>query len=501
MAVNATYYFSGFPSLSYGRRIEPTFHLSAPGTVAPRAATKGKAAPRQSSKPVPGVYRARDAVNIFSPLLEAIIARLGPDKPGAPSSRDTLIDGLALLLATSGRESTLPLQGSQGQPRSIADKRRLEIKRQAERIGKTLVRYAAETAEAGQADPRLVLRSRCEGHLWSIPAAELLLGRRSSSSLMQLYNEWTHRLVLLRDALIPFENYDEVPLVVELGGSHDDDSRGMRRLEAPRRVFLTRVFSGQVAQRDLVDLAKALTGGEGQLPPGGFGFQYAHGTILPAFLGGSSSANLLRYYPAQEGGGPQDPVLFDYEFENYESAPRVGLPRAADEASLESTLRTSPVAKSTLRTYPFSGSSVDHASRAMLKLDLEFRDKPGKAVSVCLGQIARGRRYATVIPKSTTEAGRQVQANSSFHNGEDALFLSGLVDSVTPPAHEKEEETQHIFPISDPLISLALFGKLYPGNIVVLDKSSDWTGFEGVARGFGTRFVLWQGHEAQGDGI
>ncbi|KAJ0345850.1 hypothetical protein COL922a_014914, partial [Colletotrichum nupharicola] len=59
---------------------------------------------------------------------------------------------------------------------------------------------------------------------------------------MQLYNEYMHQMVLLRDALLPFYNYEEVLIPVTGAG------RGLRHMEGPREGFMAKLFTKQVTQ-------------------------------------------------------------------------------------------------------------------------------------------------------------------------------------------------------------------------------------------------------------
>ncbi|RSM09489.1 hypothetical protein CEP52_004101 [Fusarium oligoseptatum] len=207
-------YIFSMPSASYEPYLLPGYKDLALGFQIPSSATakmnnaQQTAIQRQQCHPSPGIYTARDLVKVTSPLLNSIVHALGEDTDGEPSSKDVLVDGLAASLAVTGRESTLPL--SYGK----SDTSRREIANQAQVIGDALVEYARSTPQGDEVDQNVRLYSQCEGHLWTPAVAALLLGPRSNAQLMQLYNEWLHRMILLRDALLPFENFDQVPLVI-----------------------------------------------------------------------------------------------------------------------------------------------------------------------------------------------------------------------------------------------------------------------------------------------
>ncbi|CAI4214875.1 unnamed protein product [Parascedosporium putredinis] len=283
-----------------------------------------------------------------------------------------LIDGLAASLSTTGRESVLPLSPS---PRDTA---RGEIADQARRIANLIVKYVRESVNPARLSAALSreplrIRSPCEGHLWTPAAAALLLGPRSDAKLMELYNEWLHRMILLRDSLLPFENFEEVPLVV-LEGS----TRGLREVEEPRKLFLVHCLTGAIQHAAIVDLAKGL--------------------VLPAFLSGSKSLHLLRYHPARFYQGEEE-VLFDYEHNEYVDAPRTELTPA--ESSPSPPLGRWDFASLLAAADPRVSESelaideVGDSLRRVVRLRLTLES--GICVSVDLGQIARGRRYAYEI--------------------------------------------------------------------------------------------------------
>ncbi len=121
----------------------------------------------------------------------------------------------------------------------------------------------------------LVVRSHCYGHPLTPPAAGLFLGRRGGPVAMQLYNEWLHQVVLLRDALLPFTNWQDVPLLVT--------PSGLRHTEPARDAFLTELLVRQIRHSSIVDFARrVVTGTSGQA---GYGFEAGGSAALPAVLG------------------------------------------------------------------------------------------------------------------------------------------------------------------------------------------------------------------------
>lgn len=461
--------------------------------------------------PGPGVYFGRDLVQITSPLLDTIVSRLGPDPPNEAPARDVLLQGLSASLATSGRESTLPLSYNSD------DTSRKEVAWQAHRIGKALVGYAQEASKSENADLRLSLTSHCEGHLWTPAVASLLLGPRSHRDLMELYNEWLHRLILLRDALIPFENFEQVPIIIPASSTH-----GLRDFEDSRKVFLLQCLSSKIAQTAIVDQAKAVSAPA--LPRGGYGLQYSQGLILPAFLSGSASLHLLRYHPARLDESSVD-LLFDYEYPIYRSLrseisrPTGRLPPGAWPPP--SLMEIDPrVKRSEI------GISVgSDSSRRILRLELDI--DTGVTAAVDVGQIARGLRYAYTIQSDRRKAlesqDERLNRNPVDSNGVRASNpLQVSVDTCPTPEpspplapqtffekahfHEvaqvftqpgllscSERGQIHVFPVSDPLVRLALLGKLFPENVILVDEDGDAPEKAAkTGKGFVTRFIVLQ---------
>lgn len=430
----------------------------------------------------PGVYTPRQLVEGFAPLLDTVVFRLGSDPPEALSARNQLLDNIVSNLATDTREATLRLS----EPLDVS---RREIKEQAIRIGHSLVQWARDSSSKS-IDPELYLRSPCEGHLLTKPNVDLMFGDRSQPHLMQLFNEYMHQMVLLRDALLPFQNYEEVLIPVPRKG------RGLRHLEQARTQFLADVLVKSTTQRSVVQYAKAL------LAPGlldssqaivGYGFQYANGTILPAFLGGGSTPlHLLRYIPTKFDTATSD-ILFDYRFEDYYSAPRLEIPTGtviqAVDLGVFSKREDIEVQSSSIEMV--RDSPVDPAQ---LKLCLKTN---GESVNVDVGQVSRGHRYSYLAQDSSLD-GHAVNVDDKpwgsaiAHDPLDILRVaeSGLVTS--------KEGGVHIIPTNNPLIALALLGKLYPENVVLLPADEELKHAQSAGKGFEAKFVIWGGSSRGG---
>ncbi len=130
--------------------------------------------------------------------------------------------------------------------------------------------------------------------------------------MMQLYNEWLHQMVLLRDALLPFTNWQDVPLLIT--------PTGLRHTEPARDAFLTELLVRQIRHTSIVAFARnVVTGASG---PVGYGFEASGGTALPAVLDQPSLTaprHLLTWRPAPAVG---EAATYVPEVQDYYAAPR-----------------------------------------------------------------------------------------------------------------------------------------------------------------------------------
>ncbi|KAJ6016339.1 hypothetical protein N7540_010930 [Penicillium herquei] len=420
-----------------------------------------------------GVYTPRELVEGFAPLLETIVYHLGQDSPNTRSAQASLLDNVASNLATNTRESTLPFQDD------VPDLSRREIKEQADRIGLALVNWARD-ASNGPFEPNLNIRSPCENHLLTPVNVELMFGKRSQPHLMQLFNEYMHQMVLLRDALLPFRNFDEI--LIPINGKA---ARGIRHLEPDRERFLTTLITKSATQSSMLALAKALLAlNLPKTETGGYGFQYEHGCILPSFLsGGDTHFHLLEYMPTKIDP-LQENVLFDYEFPDYYTAHRSeiaagSLVQAKDLLNFPSEPVSPIVQNASVIISSFDSST----STCQLKLQLELND--GKCAGVDIGQIARGHRYSyQALTGETTDLLNQ---NPIVHSSLDILqqLDSGLITA--------KQGGLHVIPTVQPIVVLAILGKIYPENVVLLPEDGALVQTEKAGKGFEPKFVIWGG--------
>lgn len=414
-----------------------------------------------------GLFTPSEIVTGITPLLLAVLAGLGHDPQGHPSSsKKLLLENLANSLATDSRESTLPLKGEQREPAQQ------EIQAQANNIGTYLVEQARKL-DLDNPNLNIDIRSPCEGHLWTRAVANLLMGPRSNGQLMQIFNEYLHQMVLLRDALLPFENYQDVQFRIKKSKS----GCGLRKFERVRSTFLVDCLTRTVSQKSLIEVAKIFTAAD--LPPGGYGFQYSGFAVLPAFLFGSSSTRLLRFFPAQIEKSDK-PILFDYEYPDYYTAQKTEISQDIKFTSPVST-GASGSAKYSLTLEKFPESSD---SRRVLKLGLDLPD--GSCVAVDVGQAARGWRYSAHLPHgygngqlSTTHT---QEKRRLIHTTDKILALPGLVSSTNGDTH--------VISATDPLARLALLAKIYPHNVFVAGGTEGVAEAESFPEKFGGRFVI-----------
>ncbi|EEP78116.1 conserved hypothetical protein [Uncinocarpus reesii 1704] len=422
-----------------------------------------------------GVYSPRQLVEGFSPLLDTVVYRLGKDSPDARPARAMLLDNVASNLALGTRESTMPL------PKNMSDVSRREVMQQADRIGKSLVQWAREHA-GGTFDPNLNIRSPCEGHLLTPPNVDLMFGRRSQPHLMQLFNEYMHQMVLLRDSLLPFDNYQDVLIPVD-----NKRSRGIRHMETSRGQFLATLVTKSVSQASVMAFAKSLLAPH--LPAtstGGYGFQYSHGVVLPALFGGNSDClHLLQYMPLRLDSIKTD-ILFEYRHTDYYVADRAEIPTGtkavdADLARFPKNSRERVVQTASLDVV----SSSSPSAVRQLELRLEFHN--GKCGAVDAGQIARGHRYAY----------HALRKDSGVHALKTA-FVHSAVDMLLQPGDGLISASNggvHVIPTTESVVSLALLGRLYPENVILLSAKGNLSQTNNAGKGFEPKFVIWGGTE------
>lgn len=457
-ATTPLYHVPGLDNLALGRVINP------PNVDATKYTANEKSTTWRFR---PGTYKPKQVIENVAPLFNSLLPQLGGDHV---SSQATLINGLRSCLATSGRESTLPLgEGAQ----LSGDSARTEIARQAEKISNLLVRWASDASSLDTKISPITIRSSCEGHLWTHDVANLLIGPRSNGNMMQVYNEWLHQIILLRDGLLPFENFDEVPLVVS-----PDAAQGMRPMEDIRPKLLMQLLTAQVKRTTLVDVAKVLTAPD--LPSAGYGFQFVGGVVMPLSLLTGSSSVLLRYIPAIMDDSEHQELLFDYENKDYFSVPREVIP-VPEELGLSTNIMAA-LGKSQLDSALVS-SSLSLEKPSNLKRSSQIRSvklcgtsENGRQFSVDLGQVTRGLSYAYRVPPSAMKS----------------------EDRPSQPLSCGLYKASDVLSAGSAVVRMALLGKLYPENIVLLSRQEQLQYYTAESgKGFGPQFVIVGGETPQ----
>ena len=439
--------------LHLGQRVDATDSLGR----APDATPGGWDLPRRP-------LTAWQIVEELDALFEAVCLRLG----AGARDRKVLLQSMAAPLSTVGREASLPLQAL-----AFADPLRQEFTGQAVRIGKTLGDWAVTISDARTAWERLgpdwtrqiELRSHCDGHLWTEEATAVLTGTAGGPAVMQLYNEWLHQLVLLRDALLPFENWTEIPVPLYRRG----EGRGLRSLEASRSAFLSKFLTRILTHGTIVRFARSLFDAPDADKAGqndeGYGFQAENGLVLPSVIGredvAAGSKGLLTWHAARISGlAPGRTVGFRYGLSDYLAAPRSRIGAVADDAP--------PTGDATIIAEPV----VEPDAILWLELSAGVR-----SYRVELGQCLRGQRFA-YRPQASKEG---TSDRVDTHRAQDILVQPGLVTA---------SDGKHIVPTGGhALVTLALLGKIYPEN-VVLGEAAPWSDVLAAGKGYGAQFVL-----------
>lgn len=400
--------------------------------LAPTSASAALGGSRWNTFPAAGAMTARQFLAGAEPLLQGVID--GGALRGADG--EVLETQIRATLGLGTRETSLPLAVGPGSTSTAR-----ELGAQAEAIGREIASWATASLDRLLGEPMplpagpLVVRSHCYGHLLTPPAAGLLMGHRGGPVTMQLYNEWLHQVVLLRDALLPFTNWQDVPLLVT--------PAGLRHTEAARDRFLTELLVRRIRHTSIVDFAcHVVTGGSG---PEGYGFDHDGGTVLPAVVDGrplTAPRHLLTWRPRP---GTEGTATYVAEVEDYYAAPR----------TLVEDLPATAGTPERLTGRIVSGLAVDGTRTARIEVAHD-----GTTARADLGQALRGHRFAHreeptegTPPPPAADAARTAGVRA-------VLDAPGLV--WTQDGEVAVDATGQ-----DDLAVLALLGRLYPENVVL----------------------------------
>ena len=395
-----------------------------------------------------GAYTPRQIVEANAPLLEVVLHHLGPNpSESLMTPREMLLDNLVSNLALGTRESSITIP--------TRDPGTAEMAAQAVKIGKVLIKYARNVSDV-EYDPQYVVRSPCEGHLLKPEVSNLMFGPRSLRHLMQIYNEYLHQMVLLRDALLPFENFEDVVIPIDAGPGR---KRGVRHTEDTRASFLTEMMTKSVTQASVVKFAESLLAPE-LSTDNAYGFQYQYGVVLPTLVTGSSSRSLLRYIPAVLDR-TEEHAVFQYELRDYYIADRSEIPTPEKVTSGDQS--EGMLAQNGTTDLQPALISVPTGTKAARYLLFTLQSGDGTTVRVDLGQIARGRRYAYVV-------GHQQGASGGVAPEDVKVYSAWKVLTDSGPGLVMANGGINLIQANSNVELLALLGKLYPENVIFKEK-------------------------------
>ncbi|MFG2583063.1 hypothetical protein [Streptomyces malaysiensis] len=301
------------------------------------------------------------------------------------------------------------------------------------------------------------LRSPCVGYGWTPSVVEWLMGPAGGHPARNLYNEWLHQLVLLRDALIPFDRHGETRLLVT--------AEGLRRIADERDRFVLELTTRRIAHRSVVRFAAvAAVGGPGPARLSAYGFQWPGGSVLPAVL---SRGDLLA--PRYRLAWSPEAVLDD------EEQPLFFVPAAADYLELphrdlaalppEEPATGRPVTARLVR-----GESAADAGTVTLDLEAESAGPARGPWRVDLGQALRGHRYA-LRPDAAAEPGPPPETT----------VVEGRRLLPEPALFTARTGRYRLLTGGEPLPALAVLGRLHPDG-TVLYAGEDRAAVESTAR-------------------
>jgi len=281
---------------------------------------------------------------------------------------------------------------------------------------------------------------------------------------MQLYNEWLHQFVLLRDMLLPFSNWTEVRIPLRTRG----DAVGLRKFEPARSAFLADFFTRLLSHAAIVRFAHSLFADAGEIaerPSDFYGFQTDQGAVLPCAIGGSNSTQapkeLLSWHAARIVDSPAETTaVFQYAWTDYFAAPRSQIDDSAVAPPPDGDARL----------------SVERIGECAVILWLVL-EAGTVAYSIDLGQCLRGQRYAYQPTSRQGIAPLQVVE----HDIGGVLSQHGLLTA---------KNGIHLLPTKDnAIVQLALLGKIYPEN-TILGDAAPWAAVLSAGKAYGAKFVV-----------
>ncbi|MNV63868.1 hypothetical protein D3C71_1564860 [compost metagenome] len=130
--------------------------------------------------------------------------------------------------------------------------------------------------------------------------------------------------------------------------------------------------------------------------------------------------------------------------------------------------------------------SIAEPKRALIAYQLQLNS--GEEIEVDLGQVFRGHRFMynqEPKPETTPELKLVDPYPYQVHQAGDILSLSGLVTY--------QSGVHFIAAAENVLIKWALLGKLYPENVILLDRADDAAiaAADKLGKGYGAKFIIY----------
>ncbi len=446
-------------------RVRPTRNLRATEGTMTLAVSPAQDTNPQAWNSFRGQERAvaRDVVPTLALLLHDVVRWTG----GAGTR--ALLANLRATLATDGPESALPLGLVAGPLAS-----RQEMRRQASVISHQLLGWveddlahiAGRRDNAGQPPSPAAAATATRGH----PRCSICSWARAAApSRCRATTRSCTQMVLLRDALLPFTNWEQVPVRV--------GETGLRHLDEAREAFAVELIMRQARATAVLDFARQVV--EGTAGPEGYGFTSRHGTVLPAVASSdllTASSRLLTWHAPAAVDVSQtsdcDLRTAAYDLDDYFAAPRTPV----------SALQALPQPRSLTGAQPGQVPSVEVAMTSAggagtCSFSLRVATR-GQDSTVDLGQAVRGHRYAHRVPDGAHDA-----------EDENVTLLDAGSVLAAPSLVWAETGTWAVDAARHPALALALLGKLYPENVMVAARRS-WGALDGVGKEGTATFVI-----------
>ncbi|GFF29279.1 hypothetical protein IFM61606_10325 [Aspergillus udagawae] len=178
-------------------------------------------------------------------------------------------------------------------------------------------------------------------------------------------------------------------------------------------------------------------------------------------------------------------VIFDFRIQDYYLAPHAEIPAGTEKTPAYAAANSDAPAIGVQST----SIAVTSSSDMVRQLELQRQLDNGKCVSVDLGQVARGHRYAyQASTSSNADSESPTSATSTVIQDAASILETGDEDCLVTA-----DGGLHVIPMHDPVVALALLGKIYPGNVILPPRSGNLAQAEKAGKGLEPKFVLLGG--------